>query len=127
MKRFLLAAPAVFLLGCGAKVEQLVLPDQVVDFGTLYANNCAGCHGQEGRAGAARRLNDPVFLAVIGKQNLREVIASGVPRTGMPAFAQTAGGSLTDQQITILADQIEEKWSRPGNLTSVALPPYRTE
>jgi len=127
MKRFWLLAPTILLLGCGSKVEQFVLPDQVTDFTALYTNNCAGCHGQDGRAGAARRLNDPVFLAVVGKQNLRDVIANGVPRTGMPAFAQTAGGSLTDQQITILADQMEEKWSRPGNLTSVALPPYRAE
>jgi len=127
MKRFLLAAPALFLLGCGAKVEQFVLPDQVTDFDALYASNCAGCHGHDGHFGPARRLNDPVFLAVIGKQNLRDVIANGVPRTGMPAFAQVAGGSLTDQQIAILADQIEQKWSGPNNLTAVALPPYRAE
>src|SRR2546429_3105795 len=109
MKRFWLVAPTILLLGCGSKVEQFVLPDQVTGFTALLANNCAGCHGQDGRAGAARRLNDPVFLAVIGKQNLRDVIANGVPRTGMPAFAQTAGGSFTDPQITILAGQMEEK------------------
>jgi mono/diheme cytochrome c family protein len=125
MKRCLLLAPVIFLVGCGARVEQFVLPDQVTDFTTLYDGNCAGCHGRDGRLGAARPLNDPLYLAVIGKRTLRDVIANGVPGTAMPAFAQNAGGSLTDQQITILADQIEERWSRPKDFAAAALPPYR--
>jgi mono/diheme cytochrome c family protein len=39
-----------------------VLPDQVMNFGTLYKDNCAGCHGQNGRQGAARPLNDGFIL-----------------------------------------------------------------
>jgi mono/diheme cytochrome c family protein len=76
MKRCLLVAPAILLLGCGHKVEQFVFPDQVTDFTALYGSNCAGCHGRDGRLGAARPLNDPVFLAVIGKDKLRDVIAN---------------------------------------------------
>jgi mono/diheme cytochrome c family protein len=124
MKRCLLLTPAILLLGCGARVEQYVLPDQVTEFATLYENNCAGCHGRDGRLGAARPLNDPLFLAVIGKQTLRNVIANGVPKTAMPAFARSAGGDLTDQQITILADQIAERWSQPQKFAAVVLPPY---
>ena len=124
MKRCLLLTPAILLLGCGSRVEQYTLPDQVTDFAALYGNNCAGCHGHDGRLGAARPLKDPVFLAVIGRQKLREVIANGVAKTAMPAFAKNAGGDLTDQQITILADQIDQRWSRPGDFTAVALPPY---
>jgi len=127
MKRCLLVVPAILLLGCGNRVEQFVLPDQVTDFNTLYENNCRGCHGRDGRWGAARPLNDPVFLAVIGKQALRDVIAKGVPKTAMPAFAQNAGGGLTDRQITILADQIEERWSRPRDFAAGDLPPYRAD
>jgi cytochrome c oxidase cbb3-type subunit 3 len=127
MTRCLLVIPAILMLGCGSRVEEFVLPDQVTDFTALYASNCAGCHGRDGRLGAARPLNDPVFLAVIGKQKLREVIAKGVPRTAMPAFAQNAGGGLTDRQITILADQIEERWSRPLEFAGVDLPPYSAE
>jgi len=127
MKRSWLAVPALVLLGCGARVEQFVMPDEVTDFAALYQENCAGCHGQNGRLGVARPLNDPVFLAVIGKQTLRTVIANGVPRTAMPAFAKSNGGGLTDQQITILADQIEERWSRPQYFATVALPPYSAD
>jgi len=127
MKRCVLLAPAILLLGCGHKVEQFVFPDQVADFTALYQNNCAGCHGPDGRVGAARPLNDPIFLAVIGQNKLRDVIANGVPKTAMPAFAKNAGGDLTDQQITILADQISESWSRPQDFAGVALPSYSAE
>src|SRR5262249_42410740 len=112
MKRWLLA-PAILLAGCSARTEQFVMPDQVSDFAALYKTNCSGCHGDDGRMGAARPLNDPLFLAVIGKQKLGEVIANGVPKTLMPAFAKSAGGDLTDQQISILVDQMKARWSRP--------------
>jgi cytochrome c oxidase cbb3-type subunit 3/ubiquinol-cytochrome c reductase cytochrome c subunit len=125
MKRCLLVALAILLLGCGHKVEQFVFPDQITDFIALYGSNCAGCHGRDGHLGAARPLNDPVFLALIGKDKLRDVIANGVPKTAMPAFAKNAGGGLTGQQITILANQIDAQWSRPQDFDAVALPSYR--
>jgi mono/diheme cytochrome c family protein len=124
MKRWWWAAPAILLLGCGSRGEKFVMPDQVVDFTALYKTNCSGCHGGDGRMGAARPLNDPLFLAAIGKQTLRDVISNGVPKTAMPAFAKNAGGDLTDQQIAILADQIEARWSHPQEFDTVSLPPY---
>lgn len=127
MKRCLMVAPAILLLGCGHKVEQFVFPDQVMDFTALYESNCAGCHGRNGHLGAARPLNDPVFLAVIGKDKLRDTIANGVPKTAMPAFGKNAGGSLTDQQITILANQMDAQWSRPQDLAAVPLPSYSAD
>jgi mono/diheme cytochrome c family protein len=127
MKRYLLLTPVILLLGCADHVEQYTLPEQVTNFTALFEGNCAGCHGHNGRLGAARPLNDPVFLAVIGKQKLREIIANGVPKTAMPAFAKNAGGDLTDQQITIVADQIDQRWSRPRDYTAVTLPPYSAD
>ena len=130
MKRHAIWLPAglaILLLGCSNRPEQFILPDQVSDFSALYESNCAGCHGRDGHFGAARPLNDPLFLALIGKEKLREVIAKGVAGTAMPAFAQNAGGALTDQQITILASQIEEHWSRSQAFIAVALPPYSAD
>ena len=130
MKRRALWLPAclaVVLAGCGHPTEKYTLPDSVTDFSVLYKDNCAGCHGLNGRFGAARPLNDPLYLAVIGKERMRDVIAKGVPGTAMPAFAQNGGGTLTDQQITILADQIEGRWSRPQEYAGVTLPPYSAE
>ena len=53
-------------------------PSEVIGFDTLYARNCAGCHGRDGRLGAARALNDPVYLALVPPERLRQVIAIGV-------------------------------------------------
>jgi mono/diheme cytochrome c family protein len=124
---YLLIPCAIVLLGCGSRTEQYILPDQVTDFTALYEISCAGCHGRDGRLGATRPLNEPVFLAVIGKQMLRDVIANGVPHTAMPAFALNAGGTLTEQQISVVADQIEARWSRPQDFVGVSLPPYSAE
>jgi cytochrome c oxidase cbb3-type subunit 3 len=127
MRRGLLTVLPFLLAGCGERVEQFVRPDQITDFKALYESNCSGCHGGDGRHGAARPLNDPVFLAVIGSETLRDVIANGRPKTAMPPFAQSSGGGLTDRQITILADQIQQHWSRPQEFTNASLPRYRSE
>ena len=130
--KWLPACFAVVLLGCGHRTEQYILPDQITDFPVLFAGNCAGCHGPDGRSGAARPLNDPLLLALfgkdlMGKEKLRDVIAKGVPGTAMPPFAQNAGGTLTDQQVGILADQMQARWSRPQDFAGVALPAYSAE
>ena len=93
-------------------------------FGTLYKDNCAGCHGQNGRHGAARPLNDGLYLALIGEDRLRHVIANGVPGTTMPPFAQDQGGTLTDRQISVLADEMEKKWALPQEFDAAAMPAY---
>jgi mono/diheme cytochrome c family protein len=99
-------------------------PTEVMVFDTLYARNCSGCHGQTGRLGAARALNDPVYLAVVPPERVRQVIAVGVPGTAQPAFALRAGGPLTDQQIEVLARGMEERWRRPDALVGQEIPPY---
>lgn len=102
-------------------------PSQVTDFGQLYAQNCAGCHGADGRLGGARPLNDPLYLAFAGADTLRQVVAKGVSGTAMPGFAQTSGGNLTDRQIDLLVEGMNAQWGRPENFKSVEFPPYRTE
>jgi mono/diheme cytochrome c family protein len=97
---------------------------EVTDFSQLYASNCAGCHGADGRSGAARPLNDPIYLALVSDGALRAAIAEGVPGTTAPAFAPQAGGSLTDKQIDVLVDGIRKRWGAAENLKNVAQPPY---
>ena len=122
-----LAALAV-LVSCGpapgrpGKDSEALAPTEVVEFRALYAANCAGCHGREGRGGAAIGLADPVYLAIADDIAISHVIAGGVPRTSMPAFAQSAGGMLTDVQIAAITGGIRS-WSRPGALN--AIPPSR--
>lgn len=97
---------------------------EVTDFSQLYALNCAGCHGADGRLGAARPLNDPLYLALVSAAALREAIARGVPGTNAPALAQQAGGPLTDKQIDILVEGIRSRWGKAENFNNVAFPPY---
>jgi len=102
-------------------------PSQVTDFRQLYGQNCAGCHGADGRLGAARPLNDPLYLAFAGADALRQATAKGAPGTTMPGFAQPAGGKLTDRQIDLLVEGMIARWGRPGDFKDVAIPPYHSE
>jgi mono/diheme cytochrome c family protein len=97
---------------------------EVTDFSQLYALNCSGCHGADGRLGAARPLNDPLYLALVSNDTLRQMIAQGVPGTAAPALAQQIGGPLTDKQIDILVEGMRSRWGKAENFQNVALPPY---
>ena len=99
-------------------------PSEISDFTTLYTENCAACHGTDGRGGAAVALADPVYLAIVDEPSMRKVIANGVRGTSMPAFAQSAGGMLTDKQIDVITSEIRSRWSRPGILTGADAPSY---
>ena len=113
---------AILPAGCASphgrpsKASEVPAPNEVLDFGTLYAENCAGCHGTEGRGGAAIALSNPVYLAIADGETIRKVIASGVRGTAMPAFAQSSGGMLTDKQIGVLSNGIRSKWSKPSSV-----------
>jgi len=99
-------------------------PTEVVDFNRLYAENCSGCHGADGRLGAARPINDPLYLALVNDDALRQVIAQGVSRTAMPAFAQQQGGNLTEEQIKVLVQGIRSRWARSEQFSAVTFPAY---
>lgn len=99
-----------------------VQPNDVLDFKALYAQNCAGCHGVEGKGGAAIGLADPLYLAIATESDIRNVTAHGVPGTAMPAFAQSAGGMLTDAQVQAITHGIES-WGRTEALPTGAPPP----
>ena len=99
-------------------------PDQQLDFATLYQKNCAGCHGEDGRGGAALALNNPAYLAIAGPVNIRSAIARGMPGTLMPAFSQHSGGLLTDAQVDALVQGMIHTWKIPSSIDGATLPPY---
>lgn len=129
MTRRLFAVSAVVaamlsLSACFGPEEEYTLPEKVLDFEKLFAVNCSGCHGKDGRGGAARPLNDALYQALVKKDRLVEVIAKGVKGTAMPASAKSAGGMLTDQQIGILAEEMQKRWSKPAEFANATLPSY---
>jgi cytochrome c oxidase cbb3-type subunit III len=111
-------------LGRPSKDSEIPAPSDIRDFRILYAENCAACHGTEGRGGAAIALADPVYLAVVDESAMRKTIADGVLGTSMPPFAQSAGGILTDKQVDVITSEIRSRWSRPGILDGANPPSY---
>ena len=122
--------PRLLVSGCAtphgqpSKDSEVLAPNEVLEFATLYAENCAACHGPEGRGGAAIALNNPVYLAIADDAAIRKVILKGVPGTAMPAFAQSAGGMLTDAQIDVITKEIRSRWSKQGMLDAATVPSY---
>jgi cytochrome c oxidase cbb3-type subunit 3 len=106
--------------------SQPIPPTKIMDFSFLYAKNCAGCHGPDGKGGAAIGLGDPVYLAIADDGIIRRATANGVPGTAMPAFAQHSGGMLTDDQINVIIGGIRTRWSKPDALREAHPPPYRS-
>ena len=99
-------------------------PDSVLDPVVLYSQNCAGCHGADGRKGPAMDLSDPVYLAIVDDDTLRSTISKGRAGTAMSAFAQKEGGMLTDEQVNAVIRGIRDRWSKSGVLMNVAVPVY---
>ena len=130
----LLAVALMATTACGTReslpvrppVDSPVIPpSKIVDFSFLYARNCAGCHGPDGKGGAAIGLGDPVYLAIADDATIRRITADGVPGTTMPAFVQHSGGMLTDDQINVIIGGIRSRWAKPDALGDAEPPPYR--
>jgi cytochrome c oxidase cbb3-type subunit III len=119
------------VLGCGPLPghpkpgPEVPRPDEVVDFATLYRQNCSACHGAEGMNGPSYPLANPTYQALVDEQVLHQVVANGDPGTLMPAFAISAGGSLTDQQVDVLVNGMRAAWFKPGSAVDANRPPYK--
>jgi glucose/arabinose dehydrogenase len=70
--------------------------------GTLYAEHCAGCHGNDLAGGRAPSLFNEQWLATVADSRLTASIRNGVPDKGMPAFAS----QLSDDQIWQLVQHL---------------------
>jgi cytochrome c oxidase cbb3-type subunit III len=122
---------AILIAGCGVRhsVEPVppLRPQDVLDFATLYSQNCAACHGKNGNDGSAMNLANPQYQALVDAASLRKWISTGMPGTQMPAFAESSGGMLTDAQIGAIIAGMRKHWSQPNVFTGVEPPPYAQE
>jgi len=104
-------------------------PESIKDFKALFGTNCSACHGDDVSIGPTLSVLNPLYLSVVPKDVLRKIIADGIKQTGMPGFAKSSGGDLTDEQIDILlnnliskaANQTEDSGKNPP---STNLPAY---
>jgi aldose sugar dehydrogenase len=69
---------------------------------TLWAEQCAGCHGTGANPGRAPNLFDDRWLNSVDDARIAAAINNGRPGTEMPAF----GASLNDQQVFQLIQHI---------------------
>ena len=141
MARTLTGMCALALAGChlpgrpkpGPEVPR---PEQVLAFDALYRSNCAGCHGTNGKDGAATDLANPEYEALIDDATLREVISKassskrpspGTPQqtTLMPGFSLESGGTLTTQQIEALVQGIRARWRQADAFGGETPPPCK--
>jgi mono/diheme cytochrome c family protein len=98
-------------------------PEDVIDFTTLYSQNCIACHGAGKTAAAAIAMDNQTYLNLIPAAVLRNAITNGVKGTRMPGFGEAEGGGLTEKQIDILVNGILA-WKKPLDTTTGALPAY---
>jgi mono/diheme cytochrome c family protein len=122
----LLALVIVVSLGEAERMEafdQAHLARSIEDGAALYAGNCVGCHGVQGKgiAGVAPALNDYSFftnrLQEVGfsgslRSYIAGALAAGRPVMSadwpapMPTWGQAYGGPLRDDQIDDLTNYI---------------------
>ena len=124
----LLVSLAALMAGCehtpGYPPSAIARPAEVTDFATLYSENCAACHGANGQNGPAIDLANPEYQAIVDDATLRKWISGGMPGTEMPAFAQSAGGMLTDAQVNALISGMRKQWLRSNVFAGATPPPY---
>lgn len=75
---------------------------------SLFSENCALCHGEDGGGVDGPALNDKSFLLNTPDNRMFSVISSGIPSSVMPAWNQVFGGPFTNQQVNELVAFIRQ-------------------
>lgn len=112
------------LPGKPAPGPEVPRPEAVLSPKILYANNCAGCHGEHGLYGASTPLASPVYQAIVDDATLVRVVAQGRPGTMMPAFSRSFGGDLTEEQVNAIVRGMRDEWRHGDPLSGQSPPPY---
>ncbi len=90
------------LIGIG--VPALAQEGDVENGKALFSEYCAVCHGYDGQGRVGASL-EGWFSSIDPEAFVRSTVSSGVAGT-MPAFAQSNGGPLTEEQIDDIAAYI---------------------
>ena len=120
----LLAVSGCNLPGRPTLAEIVKRPTDILDPVVLYKQNCAGCHGEEGKLGPAPPIGDSLYLAVVDDNTLRNTVSKGRPGTAMSAFAESEGGMLTSKQVDTIVQGIRQRWGHSQVLSGGTAPPY---
>ncbi len=125
----LMLAGLMALAGCNlpgkpTPADIVKRPSDILDPVVLFKQNCAGCHGADGKMGPAPPIGDAVYLALVSDDELRSAISKGRAGTAMSAFAESSGGMLTDKQVDAIIQGMRQRWGKADVLQGVTPPPY---
>ncbi|MEM7706318.1 MAG: c-type cytochrome [Pseudomonadota bacterium] len=89
---------------------------------TIYAENCAECHGETGQGVTAPSLGDQALLAHASDQFLRYAVVNGRDGTPMKSFSDVLSDEQIDNVVAYLRSQ-SSGWSpNPPKLVSPPSP-----
>ncbi|MBF6590354.1 MAG: c-type cytochrome [Ktedonobacterales bacterium] len=93
----------------------------------IFAQYCATCHGFQGQGIDGPKLNNNADVNTLSDDDLTRIISGGIPgdptnpgKLAMPAWLNTFGGSLTEEDIGYLVSFIRS--SDPSYLATKGLP-----
>ena len=121
MKRATIVLLASLLTACGTSdshaESQVLPPGKIMDFSYLYARNCSGCHGTDGKGTPkGSSIVDGSFLALVSDQYLRTTIIAGRPELNHPDWrADVPGRPMQPQEVTdVVAWLAAQRKANPG-------------
>ena len=104
----LLATVLALFIGIGLDTASAENKGDAAKGKTIYENNCAACHGPEGKGdGVAaqaldpkpRDLSDAAFTSTVTNEHLYKVISEGGPAVGLSPLMAPWGGILSESDI----------------------------
>jgi mono/diheme cytochrome c family protein len=95
-------------------------PEVIALGASVYIENCAVCHGEDGqgRVGATLAKDWPSIRPDL---RVKDTITNGAPGALMPAWSQANGGPLSEEEIEAVTCYILS-WQTGGPIVSIPLP-----
>ena len=80
-----------------------------------YANLCAHCHGENLEGGRSKSLVDGIWMYGEDDGRIRQNIATGIPRAGMPGFGTLMDEAELDGMVALIRKGEAESRQDQGN------------
>ena len=80
-----------------------------------YANLCAHCHGENLEGGRSKSLVDGIWMYGEDDEGIRQNIAAGIPRAGMPGFGTLMDETELDGMVALIRKAEAESLQDQGN------------